>query len=196
MFNDSKTFVDLPLVVSPDEATARFADLLRLEGPDLTVAQLRHFLDEYFGPDPNAGLVSWTPPDWTEDIPLIHQIRDPGYLDMAKAVHAKWADLGRRTTSGGELEEGRSSLVNLPQGFIVPGGRFREMYYWDTYWTILGLLVSRMHQTVKGMLYNFAHLIQTYGMVPNGNRIYYTTRSQPPLFIPMVWAYFQVLTFN
>ena len=87
----------------------------------------------------------------------------------------------------------RSSLVHLPHGFIVPGGRFREMYYWDTYWTVLGLLVSQMHQTVAGILLNFAHLIQKYGWVPNGNRIYYTARSQPPLFIPMVWAYWQVL---
>ena len=43
-----------------------------------------------------------------------------------------------------------SSLIYLDHGFIVPGGRFREMYYWDTYWTILGLINSEMTETVKG----------------------------------------------
>ena len=87
-----------------------------------------------------------------------------------------------------------TSLLSLPNGFIVPGGRFREMYYWDTYWTVKGLLISQMQRTVEGMLINFSHLISKYGMIPNGNRIYYTARSQPPLFIPMVWEYFQVIT--
>ena len=60
------------------------------------------------------------------------------------------------------------------------------MYYWDSYWTILGLLHSEMTSTARGMLDNFAHLIETVGFIPNGNRIYYTRRSQPPLFIAMV----------
>ena len=46
---------------------------------------------------------------------------------------------------------GKTSLMFMEKPFIVPGGRFREMYYWDSYWTILGLLVSEMHDTVKGI---------------------------------------------
>ena len=85
------------------------------------------------------------------------------------------------------------------------------MYYWDSYWTIQGLLVSEMYDTVKGikdwlsrvkiddfpnvflgMLQNFVQLIQAVGHIPNGNRIYYTRRTQPPLFISMVEAYYEV----
>lgn len=51
------------------------------------------------------------------------------------------------------------SIIPLPHPFIVPGGRFREIYYWDTFWTIQGLLVSGMAETAKGMLFNFAHLV-------------------------------------
>lgn len=72
----------------------------------------------------------------------------------------------------------------------MPGGRFREYYYWDTYWIVQGLLVSEMHRTVKGMLENFSDLIRRYGFIPNGGRIYYLTRSQPPLYIQMVAEYF------
>jgi len=82
-------------------------------------------------------------------------------------------------------------LIYMEEPFIVPGGRFREVYYWDSYWTILGLLVSGMHDTVKGMLQNFADLVDQFGLIPNGNRVYYTRRSQPPLYIAMVEEYYK-----
>ena len=72
---------------------------------------------------------------------------------------------------------------------MVPGGRFREMYYWDTYWVIRGLIQCQMLATVKGILENFVWLIKRFGMIPNGTRAYYTGRSQPPLFIQMVKDY-------
>lgn len=72
---------------------------------------------------------------------------------------------------------------------IVPGGRFREFYYWDSYWVIRGLLITEMYTTARGMLENFASIVERYGFIPNGGRIYYSGRSQPPLFIPMVKEY-------
>ena len=74
---------------------------------------------------------------------------------------------------------------------MVPGGRFREMYYWDTYWVIRGLIHCQMLATVKGMLENFVWLIRGHGMIPNGSRAYYTSRSQPPMFIQMVKDYLE-----
>ena len=105
-------------------------------------------------------------------------------------------------------------MIFLDKPFIVPGGRFRECYYWDSYWTILGLLKSEMNQTVtgekgvsfcrlfytsfpiEGMLENFSYLVSTIGFIPNGNRIYYNKRSQPPLFISMVDAYYKATKNN
>ena len=63
-----------------------------------------------------------------------------------------------------------SSLIYLKNPFVVPGGRFREVYYWDSYWTVKGLLLSEMYQTVEGMIENFQFLIRKYGMIPNGSR--------------------------
>ena len=85
----------------------------------------------------------------------------------------------------------RYSLLYLPHPVIVPGGRFREVYYWDSYWIIRGLLQCEMYDTVKGMLLNFVHLIRQFGKIPNGGRNYYLNRSQPPLFIQMVHQYEQ-----
>ncbi|HYP18403.1 MAG TPA: alpha,alpha-trehalase TreF [Opitutus sp.] len=79
-----------------------------------------------------------------------------------------------------------SSLLPLPHPYIVPGGRFREIYYWDSYFTMLGLRVSGEEATIESMVDNFAHLLRAFGHIPNGNRTYYLSRSQPPFFALMV----------
>ncbi len=79
-----------------------------------------------------------------------------------------------------------SSLLALPKPYIVPGGRFTEVYYWDSYFTMLGLKESGEIKTIENMVDNFAFLINTYGHIPNGNRSYYLSRSQPPFFGMMV----------
>src|SRR5262249_44692964 len=79
-----------------------------------------------------------------------------------------------------------SSLLPLPRPFVVPGGRFREVYYWDTYFTMLGLVESGHQKLVQDLVDNFAYLIDTYGHVPNGNLTYYLSRAQPPFFFKMV----------
>jgi len=79
-----------------------------------------------------------------------------------------------------------SSLVALPFPYIVPGGRFREIYYWDSYFTMLGLAESGRVDMVENMVNNFAYLLDEIGLIPNGNRTYYCSRSQPPFFSLMV----------
>ncbi len=83
-------------------------------------------------------------------------------------------------------EEKSGTLIPLPHSYIVPGGRFREIYYWDSYFTMLGLLQDEEVETIQNMVDNFAYLINKYGYIPNGNRTYYLGRSQPPFFAMMV----------
>ena len=78
-----------------------------------------------------------------------------------------------------------SSLLPLPHDYVVPGGRFTELYYWDSYFTMLGPDESGHCDLLRAMADNFAYLIDTYGHVPNGNRTYYLGRSQPPVFALM-----------
>ena len=79
-----------------------------------------------------------------------------------------------------------SSLIPLPHPYLVPGGRFREIYYWDSYFTMLGLQASGRMDMIENMVNNFSHLIDTIGYIPNGNRTYYIGRSQPPFYSLMV----------
>lgn len=78
------------------------------------------------------------------------------------------------------------TLLALPHEYIVPGGRFGEIYYWDSYFTMLGLKAAGKVDLIEHMIQNFAFLIQTIGYIPNGNRTYYIGRSQPPFFALMV----------
>ena len=100
------------------------------------------------------------------------------------AAHIKnlWSNLKRKSD---KTIEG-SSLLPLPYPYLVPGGRFREIYYWDSYFTMLGLKENGEVKMIENMVKNFAYLINTHGHIPNGNRSYYVSRSQPPYFCLMV----------
>ena len=78
------------------------------------------------------------------------------------------------------------SLIPLPNPYVVPGGRFGEIYYWDSYFTMLGLKVAGKGNEIRNMVSNFAYLIKTFGFIPNGSRTYFLGRSQPPFFSMMV----------
>lgn len=89
------------------------------------------------------------------------------------------------TRSSGDADA-YSTLIALPEDYVVPGGRFREIYYWDSYFTMIGLGASGRTDLVEAMVDNFAFLIDSVGFIPNGNRTYYLGRSQPPYFASMV----------
>ncbi len=97
-------------------------------------------------------------------------------------IEGLWPVLTRQT---GTVDP-NGSLLPLPRPYVVPGGRFREVYYWDSYFTLLGLAASGEWQRVRDMVDNFAYQIDTHGHIPNGNRSYYLSRSQPPFFSLMV----------
>ncbi|WP_337041068.1 alpha,alpha-trehalase TreF [Emticicia sp. 17c] len=80
----------------------------------------------------------------------------------------------------------KSSLIPLPYPYVVPGGRFGEIYYWDTYFTMLGLQQSGKVDMIKAMVDNFSYLLYKIGHIPNANRTYYIGRSQPPFYALML----------
>jgi alpha,alpha-trehalase len=104
--------------------------------------------------------------------------------DLSKSVAENIRNLWPMLTRDSSIEV--SSLINLPNRYIVPGGRFREIYYWDSYFTMLGLREDGRVDLIEDMVSNFAYLINTVGHIPNGNRQYYISRSQPPFFALMV----------
>ena len=72
--------------------------------------------------------------------------------------------------------------------YVVPGGRFDEMYGWDSYFIVLGLLEDERLDLARGFVDNFTYVIEHYGATLNANRTYYLTRSQPPFFTSMLRA--------
>jgi alpha,alpha-trehalase len=91
----------------------------------------------------------------------------------------------------GELDPGKiepAGLLYLPRKYVVPGGRFNEMYGWDSYFIIRGLLRDNRLDLARAMVENFFFEIEHYGAVLNANRTYYLTRSQPPFLTSMILA--------
>ena len=97
-------------------------------------------------------------------------------------IGTMWAVLERQP----DKDSRYSSLLPLRFPYVVPGGRFSEIYYWDSYFTMLGLQRSGRADLATDMIRNMASLIDRYGHVPNGNRTYYLSRSEPPFFSCMV----------
>ncbi|MCA7957589.1 alpha,alpha-trehalase TreA [Burkholderia multivorans] len=159
LYPDQKTFVD----ATPDTDPATIMQLYQQQKSQPGFS-LKAFVDQHFTPPAQGGVTP--PPDQT----------------LREHIDWLWPQLTRTTPTAPPY----SSLIPMPKPYVVPGGRFREGYYWDTYFTMLGLQVSGREDLVDDMLDNFAHLIDTVGHIPNGNRTYYASRSQPPFFAYMV----------
>ena len=107
---------------------------------------------------------------------------EPARPTMREHIRALWPVLGKPPIAQPE----GSSALTLPAAFVVPGGRYQEFYYWDTYFTMLGLKADHQQAMIDSMLANFVSLIERYGHIPNGTRTYYLSRSQPPYFALML----------
>jgi alpha,alpha-trehalase len=160
VYPDNKTFVDAAPRQSPKVIMSYYRAQKNKPGFDLGKFVAAHFIEPQA---PNSAFKS--------DVSA----------GVRKHIDTLWQVLSRQpdTAKG-------SSLLDLPHSYIVPGGRFREIYYWDSYFTMLGLQESHKTKMIENMVSNFAYLIDKYGFIPNGNRTYYLTRSQPPFFSMMV----------
>ncbi len=157
VFPDGKTFVDA--VPRQSDAAIMAAWRACRCGDDLP--KLRAFVAAHF-------IAPETPP----------APRPAERLPLTEHIDRLWAHLTRSTPT---VPAGSSALT-LPRPYVVPGGRFREMYYWDSWFSMLGLPIAGRQDLVEDMVVDFGNLIDRYGHVPNGTRSYYLSRSQPPVF--------------
>ncbi|MFE8646843.1 alpha,alpha-trehalase TreF [Sphingomonas sp. NCPPB 2930] len=161
IFPDSKVFVDCAPRHAPADILRDYRAQQAQPGFDL-----RAFVDAHFAVQPATDS---------------HYVSVAGQA-LVDHIDALWPVLTRQPAA----HPPRSSLLRLPHPYVVPGGRFAELYYWDSYFTMLGMADSGQAALVHAMTDNFAYLIDTYGFVPNGTRSYYLSRSQPPVFALMV----------
>ncbi|KYH23922.1 periplasmic trehalase [Halalkalicoccus paucihalophilus] len=155
-FSDSKTFVD----AVPDRELAEIRERFEREHtePDF---DMREFVAESFTlpEDPVAAA-------------------DPSTVSMEWYIDELWTHLIRDPSE----EQEWSTRLSVPRRYVIAGGRFRESYYWDTYFAAIGLAVTGRINLIADLAENCAALIDQYGCVPNGNRLYYASRSHPPMF--------------
>jgi alpha,alpha-trehalase len=160
VFPDQKTFPDCVPRGDPAHIVSDYRAAKRAEG----ILDLKAFVSAHF---------------------LIPESSSPPVPETT-SLESHLVALWKRLRRAPDVAVRGSSLLPLPQPYVVPGGRFREVYYWDSYFTMLGLRESGRDDLINSMVENFAYLIKTFGFVPNGNRSYYLSRSQPPFFSLMV----------
>ncbi|MEO6917653.1 MAG: alpha,alpha-trehalase TreF [Collimonas sp.] len=161
VFKDGKTFVDAVPKMSPALIAAQYK-----REKDRPGFKLADFVQQRF---------------------TLPQDNPDAYVsDRTQSLEQHIAGLWPHLTRQPQKADAASSLLPLPEPYVVPGGRFREVYYWDSYFTMLGLLQNGKPQSIRAMVDNFANLIDRYGHIPNGNRSYYLSRSQPPFYFKMV----------
>jgi neutral trehalase len=185
IFKDSKTFVDMPTNVPEDVVLKNFQELPH----NATRVELDEFIYKHFD-TAGSDLETPIPVDWHEDIALLKNIDDAAMRKWVLEIHSIWKQLLRRYNSSKLCPGCVSSSLPVEHPFIIPGGRFREFYYWDSYWILEGLLISEMLETAKGTLLNLLSIVRNHGFVPNGSRIYYLERSQPPFLTQMMKTYY------
>ena len=161
LYPDGKTFADAVPKAPPHVILEQY----HARRPDSAEA-LKRFTDAHFS---IPGLIT----------PVASP---PEQVSIVTHIDRLWDQLTRNTP----VTPPYSSALPLPYPYVVPGGRFREIYYWDSYFTMLGLDESGRQDLLTGMVKDFAYLIDTYGHIPNGARTYYLSRSQPPFFFAMV----------
>ncbi|GMH09312.1 hypothetical protein Nepgr_011153 [Nepenthes gracilis] len=183
---DPKIYVDLPLKFDLSTTEQAFDNLPRTQNGAVSVKELELFIKKYFygaGDD----LVYVEPVDFVaEPDGFLPKVKNQEARKWALEVHSLWKILSRRVSEAVKERPERHTLLFLPEPVIIPGSRFREVYYWDSYWIIRGLLVSKMYDSAKAIVINLISLVEEYGFVLNGARSYYTNRSQPPLLSSMV----------
>jgi len=165
IFPDQKSFADAVPDEAPPAIMAAYNQERLRPGFDL-----KTFVAAHFRPAPRA-------------IPPMQRQTGQGVVSY---IAQMWRVLARAPDPPGNSSRDYSSLLPLHHPYVVPGGRFSEIYYWDSYFTMQGLVQDGRLDLARGMLANIADLIRSYGHMPNGNRSYYLSRSQPPYFAAMV----------
>lgn len=174
LFGDLYREVEMQRVF-PDQKT--FADAIPRRKPDAIMADYRAQSAR-----PDFRLASFVAENFS--LPRLRQVgfRPQVMQPITDYISEMWAVLKRTPDS----TEPFSSLLPLRYPYVVPGGRFTEIYYWDSYFTMLGLEQDGRHDLATDMIRNMASLIDRYGHIPNGNRTYYLSRSEPPFFACMI----------
>jgi alpha,alpha-trehalase len=173
-----------------DEVLEAFSNL---ERPIQNNSALNDFLSEYFG-EPGSEIEALNPDDFETSPDFLKNVNSSTVVSFVSQVIDIWPDLTRRYVgANSNCSECVNSFLPLNRTFVVAGGRFREPYYWDSFFILEGLLRTKgsFTEIAYNIIENFLDFVEDFGFVPNGARRYYLNRSQPPLLTQMVRIYIE-----
>lgn len=158
-FDDGKTFIDL-----------------------IPAQRLRKIKQEYelVSQDPDFDLEEFISRHFYEFGDKDSTYRTKPGQSPTEHIDELWGVLTRRATKT------QGSLIRLPNDYVVPGGRFNEQFYWDSYFIMRGLAAAGQWEMIEGMIYNYAYMFRKFGLIPTANRTYFLSRSQPPFLSHML----------
>lgn len=182
LYADPKTFVDKPTIAESSQAVLQaFASL---NSTNATEGAITNFVNTNFAGEGQELEALVLGDEFNPTPAFLDNVTDPLVRSWVQIINGYWTSL-IRTTNQSLICDGTScssTFIPLNHSFVIPGGRFREQYYWDSFWIVEGLLQSELYSVVNGTLQNFMDELELYGFIPNGGRTYYLDRSQPPLF--------------
>lgn len=114
----------------------------------------------------------------------LHNTTEPYHANEEHSIDEHISALWRVLTKYNRRNRG--SLLAVPYPYVVPGGRFQEQFYWDSYFIMLGLAADKKWRLLEGMIKNYTFLMRRYGYIPTANRTYLLSRSQPPFLSHMI----------
>lgn len=170
-----------------NQTLANFDVFMRRTAQKPTQDEIREFVYQNF--HMIGEMEDFMPRDWRAEPKIVREIDDPKIRQFLIKLVALWPQLARKISQNVFDRPDTFSLIPVHNAFIIPGGRFKEFYYWDSYWIVKGLLITDMKETAKGIIDNFIFMVSNYGFIPNGGRIYYLNRSQPPVLTLMMKDY-------
>lgn len=181
----------LPVKKSPDELLGELFELVQLQNihadgktfvDQVPSARLRSIAKTYEkqSQEPGFDLKQFVDEHFSDYLSVVVPLPIPTTDDPEEHILHLWDVLTR------EAPEAKGSLIPLPGPYIVPGGRFQEQFYWDSYFIMLGLEASGRHDLTDSIMANFGHMFRKFGFIPTGNRTYFTSRSQPPYYLQMI----------
>ncbi|XP_009782059.1 probable trehalase [Nicotiana sylvestris] len=183
---DAKLYVDMSLKQNLSATIEAFNKLSRTVNGSIPAHDLDVFIGKYLN-GADEDLVYVEPVDFVaEPEGFLPKVKNSEVRAWALKVHSLWKNLSRKVSDKVLEKPELYTLIPLKNPVIIAGSRYREVYYWDSYWVIRGLLASKMYETAKGIVSNLVSLIDQFGYVLNGARAYYTNRSQPPLLSAMI----------
>ncbi|CEF67136.1 Trehalase [Strongyloides ratti] len=191
LYDDPSKLFSRPLKYAPQKIANIFFDKFKFIIDSIDMNDLSDFVEESFEKENSELKRCDEIEDWSENVDQILAIKNETYREWGKFLHNRWKNLCYQFDEDVKDHPIKYSSIYLPNKFIASDIILEGNRLWDTYYIVKGLLASQMYDTAKGMIENLVHLVDIYGYLPFGYRIYHLKKTTIPLLTLTVNLYYQ-----